>query len=151
MVAATVQTGGANCSTVAAVDFDRVTYWCVVLSFLTTFYWHWLGNLLVSVRVFVPTYSKMIQTLAVRGLEEHCASFPDFCDNYQFHVISCVYSHLWCTLFRRISDSWFTWIHDSEENLTESVGPVPFSAQYLICRPVQMDGQTDRQTDRRTN
>jgi len=41
-------------------------------------------------------------------------------------------------------------IHDSrglmifEENLTESVGPVPFSAQYLICRPVQQtDGQTD--------
>jgi hypothetical protein len=25
----------------------------------------------------------------------------------------------------------------------ESVGPVPFSAQYLICRPVQTDRQTD--------
>ena len=41
-------------------------------------------------------------TLAARGLEE-CASFPDFCNNRQFHdVIYCVYSRL-CTLFRRIS------------------------------------------------
>ena len=53
-------------------------------------------------------------TLAARGLEE-CASFPDFCDNRQFHdVIYCVSSRL-CTLFRRISDSRFTWIHDFEE------------------------------------
>ena len=28
-----------------------------------------------------------INTLAARGLEEPCASFPDFCDNRQFHVI----------------------------------------------------------------
>jgi hypothetical protein len=27
------------------------------------------------------------QTLAVSGLEEPCASFPDFCDNRQFHDI----------------------------------------------------------------
>ncbi len=52
-------------------------------------------------------------------------------------------------LFRRISDSRFTWVHDFEENLTESVGPVPCSAQYLICRHVQTDRQTDRQTDGR--
>jgi hypothetical protein len=26
-------------------------------------------------------------TLAAHGLEEPCASFPDFCDNRQFHVI----------------------------------------------------------------
>ncbi len=26
------------------------------------------------------------KTLAARGLEEPCASFPDFCDNRQFHV-----------------------------------------------------------------
>jgi len=77
-------------------------------------------------------------------------SFPDFCDNRQFHVIYCVSSHLG-TLFRRISDSRFTWIHDFEEFLTESVGPVPFSAQYLICRPVRMDGQTDGRTDRWTD
>ena len=77
-------------------------------------------------------------TLAARGLEEPCASFPDFCNNHQFHVIYCVSSRL-CTLFRRISDSRFTWIHDFEENLTESVGPVPFSAQYLICRHVRTD------------
>ena len=32
-----------------------------------------------------------------------------------------------CTLFQRISDSRFTWIHDFEENLTESVGPCPKS------------------------
>jgi len=42
------------------------------------------------------------------------SSFSDFCDNHQFHVIYCVYSCL-CTLFRRISDSRFTWIHDFEE------------------------------------
>jgi len=75
----------------------------------------------------------------VHGLEEPCASFPDFCDNRQFHVIHCASSRL-CNLFRRISDLRFTWIHDFEENLTEnlteSVGPVPFSAQYLICRHV---------------
>jgi len=33
--------------------------------------------------------------------------------------------------------------------LTESVGPVLFSAEYLICRHVQTDRQTDRQTDGR--
>jgi len=40
------------------------------------------------------------QTLTARGLEDGgtCASFPDFCDNHQFHVIYCVYSHS-CTLF----------------------------------------------------
>jgi len=43
------------------------------------------------------------------------------------------------------------WIHDFEENLTESVGPVPFSIQYLICRPVRMDGRTDGQTDGQTD
>jgi hypothetical protein len=46
-------------------------------------------------------------------------------------------------LFRRISDSRFTWIHDFEENWTESVGPVLFSAEYLICRHVRMDGRMD--------
>ena len=46
------------------------------------------------------------------------------------------------------SDSRFTWIHDFEENLTESVGPMPFSAEHLICRYVQTDRQTDRQTNR---
>jgi len=28
---------------------------------------------------------------------------------------------------------------------------VPFSAQYLICRPVRTDGRTDRWTDRWTD
>ena len=82
------------------------------------------------------------KTLAARGLEVPCASFPDFCDNPQFHVICCVSSRL-CTLFRRMSDSQFTWIHDFEENLTESVGPVLFSAEYLICRHVRTDGLTN--------
>ena len=78
-------------------------------------------------------------------------SFPDFCNNRQFHVIYCVSSRL-CTLFRRISDSRFTWVHDFEENLTKSVGPVLFSAEYLICRHVQTtDGLTDRRTDGRTH
>ena len=35
--------------------------------------------------------------------------------------------------------------------MTKSVGPVPFSAEYLICRYVQTDGQTDRRTDGRTD
>ena len=46
-------------------------------------------------------------TLAARGLEEPCASFPDFCNNRQFPVIYCVSSRL-CTLFQWI-------IHDFEE------------------------------------
>ena len=68
-------------------------------------------------------------------------SFPDFCNNCQFPVIYCISSRLG-TLFQRISDSRFTWIHDFEENLTESVGPVLFSAEYLICRHVRTDGRT---------
>ena len=80
-------------------------------------------------------------TLDARGgLEEPCVSFPDFCNNCQFPVIYCISSHLGI-LFQRISDSRFTWIHDFEENLTESVGPVLFSAEYLIHRHVQTDGQ----------
>jgi len=35
-------------------------------------------------------------------------------------------------LFRRISDSRFTWIHDFEENVTESVGPVPFCKHMCV-------------------
>jgi hypothetical protein len=35
--------------------------------------------------------------------------------------------------------------------LTESVGPVPFSAQYLICRHVRTDRGTDGWTDGRTD
>jgi hypothetical protein len=35
--------------------------------------------------------------------------------------------------------------------LTESVGPVPFSAEHLICRYVQTDRQTDGRTDGRIN
>jgi len=49
-------------------------------------------------------------------------------------------------LFRRISDSRFTWIYDFEEYLTESVGPVIFSAEYLICRHVLTDGRTHGRT-----
>ena len=37
--------------------------------------------------------AKIGNTLAARGLEEPCASFPDFCDNCQFHVIYCVSSY----------------------------------------------------------
>ena len=35
-----------------------------------------------------------VNALAARGLEEPCASFPDFCNNRQFHVIYCVSSGL---------------------------------------------------------
>ena len=45
--------------------------------------------------------------------------------------------------FEEISDSRFTWIHDFEEYLSESVRPVPISAEYLICRHVRTDGQND--------
>ena len=55
------------------------------------------------------------ETLAARGLKEPCASFTDFCDNRRFHVIYSTVFPLICTLFRRISDSRFTWIHDLEE------------------------------------
>jgi len=55
-------------------------------------------------------------------------------------------------LFRRISDSRFTWINDFEENWTESVGFVLFPAEYLICWHVQTkDGLTDGRTHRRTD
>ncbi len=54
-------------------------------------------------------------------------------------------------LFRRISVSRFTWIHDFEENQTKSVGPVLFSAEYLICRHILTDGLTDGRTDGRTD
>ena len=50
-------------------------------------------------------------------------------------------------LFRRISISQFMWIHDFEENCTEFVGPVLFSAEYLICRHVLTDGRTDSRTN----
>ena len=49
---------------------------------------------------------KVRHTLAARGLEEPCASFPDFCDNCQFHVIYCVSSRV-CTYFEEFL------IHDS--------------------------------------
>jgi hypothetical protein len=44
-------------------------------------------------------------------------------------------------LFRRISDSRFTWIHDFEELVTEFVGPVLLSAEH------NLQACTDRQTD----
>jgi hypothetical protein len=63
-------------------------------------------------------------------------NYPDFCENHdQFHVIYCV------TLAYVLYFEEFL-IHDSgrfmicKKWLTESVGPVPFSAEYLICRCV---------------
>jgi len=47
-------------------------------------------------------------TLAARGLEEPCASFPDFCDNCQFHVIySTVFPLVYVLYFKEFL------IHDS--------------------------------------
>jgi hypothetical protein len=46
-----------------------------------------------------PSCACTHNTLAARGLEEPCASFPDFCDNHQFHIIYCVYSRLCKVLF----------------------------------------------------
>ena len=70
----------------------------------------------------------------------------DFFENHQFHVIYCVTLGYVGTFFEEFLTSL---IHDFEEYLTESVGPVPFSAEHLICRYVRTDRQTDRQTDRR--
>ena len=42
-----------------------------------------------------------------------CVNNPDFCENLQFHVI--YYVTIAYVLFWRISDSWFTWIHDFKE------------------------------------
>ncbi len=60
--------------------------------------------------------------------------FSDFCDNRHFHVI--ILKNFW---FMIHMDSWFWWFW------TESVGPVLFSAEYLICRHVRTDRQTDGQ------
>ena len=58
------------------------------------------------------------------------------------YLLCVLLSHLY--FFRRISDSQFrSCIHDFEEELTEPIGPVPFPAEYLICRYVLTDGQTD--------
>jgi len=35
----------------------------------------------------VTSYNVLRITLAARGLEEPCASFPDFFNNHQFHII----------------------------------------------------------------
>ena len=53
-------------------------------------------------------------------------------------------------LFWRISYLQFTPIHKFKELLTESVGPVPFSAEYLK-NIIQTDSLTDRLTDRLTD
>jgi hypothetical protein len=64
---------------------------------------------------------------------------PIFFENHQFVLLLLMY------IFWRISDSRFTWIHDLKESLTKSVGPVPFSAEYLICRHVRrMDRWADK-------
>jgi len=91
-----------------------------------------------------------VSTVAARGLDWRnlvrvSLIFAIIISFMLFTVFPLVY--LLYFLFRRISDSRFMWIHD----LTESVGPVPFSAQYLICRPVRTDGQTDGQIDGQTD
>ncbi len=55
-------------------------------------YFHWVIELSAQI---ILTF--VADTLAAHGLEEPCASFPDFCNNRQFHVIYCVSSCL-CTL-----------------------------------------------------
>ncbi len=59
-----------------------------------------------------------------------------------FMLFNVCYSCL-CTLFWRISDSQFMLIH-------ESVGLVPISAEYLICRHVHTNGLMDGRTHRWT-
>ena len=76
-------------------------------------------------------------TLAARGLEEHVQITLIFRES-SFHVIYCV-TLAFMYFFWRISDSRFSWIHDFKELLTKSIGPVPFSAEYLICRDVWTD------------
>ena len=69
-------------------------------------------------------------------------TYTFFFENHQL-LFAVLLSHMY--FFRRISDSQFTsWIHEfEEEELTEPIGPVPFSAEYLICRYVQTDGWMD--------
>ncbi len=61
--------------------------------------------------------------------EGTCANYPDYLENHQFHVITVLLLHMY--FFEEFL------IHN------ESIGPVPFSAEYLICRHVQTDRQTD--------
>jgi hypothetical protein len=53
-------------------------------------------------------------TLAVRGLEEHVRVSLIFTIIVSFMLFT-VFTLVLCTLFQRISDSRFTWIHDFEE------------------------------------
>jgi hypothetical protein len=65
--------------------------------------------------------------------------FPDFCENHQFHVMR--------MLFQRISYSSQFMFMIFKEQSTKSFGLVPFSAKYLVCRHVRMDGLMDRLTN----
>jgi hypothetical protein len=78
------------------------------------------------------------------------ANYPDFCKNHQFHVIYCVTLAyvLYFKAFLTHNSRWFTIF---KEWLAKSVGLVPFSAKYLICRHVRTDGLTDGLTDWRTD
>ena len=64
----------------------------------------------------------------------------------RFMLFTVLLSIMYDTLFQRIPDSRIMSIHDL---LTEPVGLVPFSAEYLICEHIQTHGRMDRWTDRR--
>ncbi len=74
-------------------------------------------------------------TLAARGLEEHCVSFPDICDNRQFHVI--ISKNFWFTIH---VDSWFWRKFDRI-----------CWACAIFCWIPNLQACTDRQTDRQTD
>ncbi len=75
------------------------------------------------------------------------ANYPDFCKNHQFHVIYCVTltDVLYFKEFLTLDSHQFTIF---KEWLPKSVGLVPFSAKYLICRHVRTDWRTDWRTDK---
>ncbi len=78
------------------------------------------------------------------------ANYPDFCKNHQFHIMYSVTLTyvLYFEEFLTLDSRRFTIF---KEWLTKSVGLVPFSAKYLICRHVctdwRMDWRMDWQTD----
>ncbi len=102
--------------------------------------------------------SKLFEVVFLHKVQSTCcawaggtyANYPDICKNHQFHVIYCV--TLACVFyfeeFLTLDSRWFTIF---KKWLTKSVGLVPLSTKYLICRHVHTDWRTDWRMDWRTD